>query len=260
MEQNMICEMILQNAMVLYGQPKWTFGKNSCNTYEVFAQYFRMEQGNLLPAWPILEIIERDDAMTMLFSTSLLWQAVRRTQEISERANAHLTLSLNLLPRFAESANFVQQVANCLEETGFDPQRLQFEVSELQELSENGAANLNRLHDELGVGLLMGNFGTRHTNVPLLYQVHFDGLELDRSLSAQIPGNEAACKIAIAIQHMAHTMDMYLCAKGIDTQEQFEFFEEISAFKGQGSLIGSPMSLEELEDYVRRYALPVGHA
>ena len=72
MERSTISDMILQNEMVLYGQPKWTFGKNTCNTYEVFVSYFRRHDGNLLPAWPILEIIEKDDALTMLFSISLL--------------------------------------------------------------------------------------------------------------------------------------------------------------------------------------------
>ena len=231
MEQNSICNMILQNDMILYGQPKWTFGKNSCNTYEILVQYFKNKDGSLIPAWPILEMIERDDALTMLFSTTMLWETVRKTKEMSERVHANLTLSLNLLPKFAESDNFVHQVQSCLEETGLESKRLQFEISELQELSEEGAKNLNIVHDELGVGLLMGNFGTHQTNVPLLYQVHLDGLELNRGLTMHIPENERACQIAIAIQHMAHTMGMYLCAKGIDSQDQFEFFEEIGAFR-----------------------------
>ena len=36
MENNSaISNMILKNAMVLQSQPKWTFSKNTCNTYEV---------------------------------------------------------------------------------------------------------------------------------------------------------------------------------------------------------------------------------
>ena len=32
MEPSTISDMILKNAIVMYGQPKWTFGKNTCNT------------------------------------------------------------------------------------------------------------------------------------------------------------------------------------------------------------------------------------
>ena len=63
-----------------------------------------------------------------------------------------------------------------------------------------------------------------------------------------------------ALQHMADTLDIKLCAKGIENQEQFEFFEEIGIFKGQGPLIGSVMSLEELKDYLKRYGVKKGNA
>lgn len=259
MEQHTISAMILKNEMVIYGQPKWTFGKNSCNTYELFAAYFRRPDGNLLPSRPIVEIIKRDDALTMLFSITFLWEAARRIVEMSRRTNAHLTLSMNLLPRFAESEHFVEQVKKCLEDTGLDGRRLQFEISEMQELSAEGCKNLNYVHDELGIQLCMGNFGTHHTNMPLLYQVNFDTLELHKGYAALIPGDEMACKAAIAIQHMADTLDIKLCAKGIENQDQFEFFEEIGAFKGQGPLISNPMPLDELEEYAGNYALGADH-
>ena len=61
MENNSaISNMILKNAMVLQSQPKWTFSKNTCNTYEVFVSHFRNEEGPLLPSWPILRIVEQN--------------------------------------------------------------------------------------------------------------------------------------------------------------------------------------------------------
>lgn len=260
MEHSVISNLILdKGAMIMQAQPKWTFGKNTCNTYEVFVSHFRSEENGLLPSWPILQVIEQEDSLSQLFSIQLLWEAVRKTVEISRQANTNLTLSLNLLPKFAENEHFVEQVTHCLEETGLEGRRLQFEVSELQKLSPQGCANLNKLHDELGVLLVMGNFGTENTNMPLLYQVHFDLLELDRSYTAHMLENEEVYKTIIAIQHMAETLDIHMCAKGIDTQEQFEAYEEIGFFKGQGSLIAQPMPLEELEQYVKRYALAKGH-
>ena len=259
MENSVISNMILKNDMILQGQPKWTFGKNTCNTYELFVSHFRNAEGNLLPSWPILRVVEQDDAMTQLFSNALLWEAVRQTMRISHDANANMTLSLNVLPKFAESEYFVEQVRNCMEETGIQSKHLQFEISELQDVSPQGCENLNYVHDELGVALVMGNFGTRNTNMPLLCQIHFDMLELDKSYAARIPDDELSCRTVIAIQHMADTLGMNVCAKGIVNQEQFEFFEEIGIFKGQGPLIGPAMSLDELKAYVERYGLNRNH-
>ncbi len=259
MEHGTISDLIMQNAMVLKGQPKWTYGKNTCNTYEVFVSHFRTTDGNLLPAWPIISIVERDEALTQLFSIALLWEAVRQTVRVSDEAQTNLTLSLNLLPRFAESDHFVEQVKACLKETSLQSKHFQFEVSELQDINDRGCENLNYVHDELGIGLVMGNFGTKGTNIPLLTKVHFDLIELDKSYSLKIPEDEATCRTVIAIQHMADTLNMKMCVKGVDNQDQFEFYEDIGIFKAQGSLIGSAMSLDELKEYVKLYALERGH-
>ena len=66
MEHSAISNMILKNDMVLQSQPKWTFIKNTCNTYEVFVTHFRNPEGNVLPSWPILQIVEKDDALCQL--------------------------------------------------------------------------------------------------------------------------------------------------------------------------------------------------
>lgn len=259
MEQSVISNLILSNSMILQGQPKWTFGKNTCNTYEMVVTHFRDSAGKLMPAWPILRIVEQDDALTQLFSTTLLWEAVRQTVRISDEVNTNITLSLNLLPRFAENEFFVEQVRSCLEETGLPSRHFQFEVSELQDINQQGCDNLNYIHDELGVTLVMGNFGTKKTNIPLLCKVHFDLIEMDKDLSLAIPQDDLSCKAVIAIQHMADTLGINVCAKGIETQEQFEFYEEIGIFKGQGPLIGPVMSLDDLKEYVKRYGLKKGH-
>ena len=256
---DIIAEIINKSTMVLQGQPKWTFGKNTCNTYELFVSEFITPDGKSFPSWEVLQEVENDDELSVLFSRRLLWETARKTIEISNSTNTNMTLSLNMLPRFAESSEFISDVCSCLEQTGLQSKHLQFEISELQDLNENGCANLNTLHDEHGVLLAMGNFGTSQTNIPLLCKVHFDLIELARSMAEHVPEDDQTCRTIIGIQHMAHTLEMNICAKGIDTQDQFEFFEEIGTFKGQGSLIGNAMNMEELEDYVRHYGLHRGH-
>ena len=58
---------------------------------------------------------------------------------------------------------------------------------------------------------------------------------------------------------MAHTLDLHVCAKGIENQDQFEFFEELGCFKGQGFLIGKPMDMAQMSDYIRKYAVRRRH-
>ena len=257
MTKKLIAELIHSNAFELYGQPKWTFGKNTCNTYEVFAEKVHLPGGSIIPAQLLLELIERDEELTMEFSKWFLKAAISCTAELSEKANAHVTLSLNLLPQYAGQENFVEQVLSLLESTAFPARKLQFELSEAQNLTQTGIDNLNRLHDEHGVLLYLGNFGKGHSNINLLSEVHFDGIELDRSFCAQIPEKDQIVRIVCAIQNMADTLNLHVCAKGIETPEQFDFFDQLNVQKGQGYLIGKPMPMNELLEYINLYALHV---
>ena len=259
MNHNMIGDLILNDALELYGQPKWTFGKNTCNTYEVFVEKVHMPDGDVMPAWPVVELIERDEALTLLFSRWFLENAMRSACDLTEQTDSNVTLSMNLLPLYADRESFVDDVVAMLKKTGLKPQKMQFEVSEAQDLTERGIANLNALHDEHGIGLWLANFGTGHSNVDLLREVHFDGLELDKSYGALVPGHEQTCRLVVAILHMAHTLDLHVCAKGIENQDQFEFFEELGCFKGQGFLIGKPMDMAQMSDYIRKYAVRRRH-
>lgn len=254
MNHNTIRDMIMNDAFELYGQPKWTFGKNTCNTYEVFVEKLRLDNGDVVPAWPVMELIEHDEALTHFFSNWFLRAAIRTAMELSARTGCNLTLSVNLLPLYANREEFVEQVLGLIQEAGMNPRKLQFELSEAQRLTERGVENLNRLHDGHGVGLLLANFGTGFANVDLLRDVHFNGLELDRSFAALVPEHEQSCRVVVGIMHLAHTLDLAVCAKGIETQEQFEFFESLDCLKGQGYLIGKPMDMTEMEAYVKKYA------
>ena len=167
---------------------------------------------------------------------------------------------MNLLPIYANMDNYVEEVKRQLEQTGLNPKKMQFELSEAQNLSHRGIENLNYLHDELGVGLLLANFGTGHSNIDLLREVHFDGVELDRSFAAHVPEDDQTCRMIVAIQHFADALDLNVCVKGIENHEQFEFFDELDCFKGQGYFIGKPMPLDELKDYILKYAVRRGHA
>lgn len=257
MTATIISDLILQDSFELGFQPKWTFGKNTCNTYEAYPEYVLMPDGRKVSSESMLKIITGDPALTSIFSSWFLEKGIRTGAEMTKATNAHLHVSMNLLPAYAAEPDFVETVLYLLGKYNFPAKLLQFELSEAQDLSPEGAANLNRLHDEFGVSLWLGNFGTGFSNVDLLLEVHFDGLELDRSYASLVPDHEQACRVVIAVSQLAHTLDLKVCAKGIETIEQFEFMEQLGLFKGQGFMIGKPMNFEDMVTYLKQYAVKI---
>ncbi len=260
MNHSLIREMLLQNAMELYGQPKWTFGKNTCNTYEVFVGKIHLEGGEVMPAWPVMEIIEKNEELSKQFSAWFLRAAMISAMELTEETDCNVTLAVDVLPAVANIENFVDEVIGLAGKLHMNPQKLQFQLKAVQALSQTGIDNLNRLHDEHGVGLWLSGFGTGPSNVDLLRNVHFDGVDLDESYSALVPQHEQTCRLVVGIQHLLHTLDLQMCVNGIETQDQFEFFEELDCHKGQGELIGKAMKMANMKEYIVKYAVKRGHA
>lgn len=259
-DRDYLLQLIEEDALELYGQPKWTFGKNTCNTYEVFAEKIRRPNAESVPARDLIEAIEADEELTRIFYAWFMGRAMHTAVQLTAETDSNVTLSINVLAAQANEAGFYDQVLQTMERTKMRPYKLQFELSEAQELTPTGIDNINRLHDEQGIALLLGNFGTGHSNIDLLKEVHFDGLELDRSFAAGVPDDEQTCKLLIAVSHFADTMDLFVCAKGIETDDQMEFFEHLNFLKGQGYMIGPPMPMDELRDYINKYAKKRSHS
>lgn len=257
MTKKLITDLILSNAFELYGQPKWTFGKNTCNTYEVFAEKVHMPGGSVIPAQLLLELIEKDEQLTMTFSRWFLEAAIASAAELTQKTNCHVTLAVDLLPQYANEENFVEEVLSLLEKYGLAAQKLQFEFSQAQLLCDRGIENLNVLHDDHGVRLYLANFGRGCCNINLLADVHFDGVELERSFAAGVPDHDQTTRMIFAIQNFCHTLNLAVCAKGIETPEQFQFFDDVKCYKGQGFLIGKPLPMDELAEYISMYAVHV---
>ena len=109
-------KLLESDALLLYAQPKWTFGQNTCNTYEVFVEKIRTEDGTLIPSREIVDEIERDPELTLLFSEWFLRKAVISALTVTEKADANVTLSVNLLPLYANQPDFAEQVRKLLDE------------------------------------------------------------------------------------------------------------------------------------------------
>jgi EAL domain-containing protein (putative c-di-GMP-specific phosphodiesterase class I) len=249
-----ILEALAHDRFQLFGQPKWTLGKNTCNTYEVFIDLMIAEDQQRVPARDFIPVIEADEDLTMQFGAWFLEEAFTDGARLMHNLQMNLNISINILGFQANRPEFADRVREMIDKTGISCDNVQFELSEAQPLNQTGIANLNRLRDEMGIKLVLGNFGTGYSNIDLLRHVPFDMLELSKEFTAQITESERALKVAIAVLQMAHVLDITVCAKGIEEAEQMELLEEAGFYKAQGYLIGRPMTMEELEEFVRKYA------
>lgn len=253
--QDKLRALIEDGAFELYGQPKWTFGKNTCNTYEVFAEMLHLPGGETVPGYGYVRHTAADRHTSRLFSDWFMINALRMIRRLIDQTGCDLIVAINIWTHSINSHDFVERTKAALDDNGLEPRNLELELTEVDKLTSKGVANLVTLK-EMGAKLLFDNFGIGSNNLFLLNRLPFDGIKLARCFSSGsgVPHDEKLVRILVSIAHLADTLDMTVCAKGIENGEQFEFFGDLGFWKGQGFLIGPPMAEKKLHDFIMQFA------
>jgi diguanylate cyclase (GGDEF)-like protein len=100
----------------------------------------------------------------------------------------------------------------------------------------------------IGVRFSIDDFGTGYSSLASLRSFPIHQLKLDRSLLADVPGDEAAEAIVGGSVEIAHGLGALVVAEGIEDLAQLQFASAIGCDIAQGYLIGAPAPADELLD------------
>ena len=93
---------------------------------------------------------------------------------------------------------------------------------------------------ELGVRIALDDFGTGHSSLSYLRRFPIDRVKIDREFISEIDKSRSNRAIVAAIVTMAHGLDLFVTAEGVETEEQVEFLREQKCEEVQGFLYGRP--------------------
>jgi diguanylate cyclase (GGDEF)-like protein/PAS domain S-box-containing protein len=160
----------------------------------------------------------------------------------AEPEAAPLTVAVNLSVAQLQDRGLVQDVKDALERSGLGPERLHLEVTEsvLSTDPESAARALAQLRD-LGVWLVIDDFGTGNSSLTALQRFPFRVLKIDRSFVDGIgirPDDETIVSATLAL---AHGLGLTVVAEGVETSEQAEFLTEGGCEELQGFFFGRPV-------------------
>ena len=159
-----------------------------------------------------------------------------------------MSLAVNLSPVQLRNPAFADQVAAALQTSRLPAARLELELTEQTLVTDVPAlrVNLEKLR-QLGVRLVMDDFGVGYCSLNYLRQFPFDKLKIDQSFIATIPGDARSLALVRAIVGMAHAFGMTTVAEGVETPLQRDAVRALGCTFGQGFLFGRPLPNIETE-------------
>jgi diguanylate cyclase (GGDEF)-like protein len=163
-----------------------------------------------------------------------------------------LFLSFNLSPSQLVDQNTAENVLAILDRTGFDPRRLEIEITESGLMTDPASAEkiLGDFH-AVGIRVALDDFGTGQSSLGRLRQFDFDKLKIDRAFVSSILDDKPSEHIIRAILAMCEGLGMEVVAEGIEEEGQAHRLVQFGCAGGQGYLFGRPSNAETTMAYLR---------
>lgn len=165
--------------------------------------------------------------------------------------------SVNLPPELLGAADLAPLVERALAEYGLEPGRLVFEI--LEHGVEGGlSAELPLLQGLIGLGcpLAIDDLGVGESHLDRLSRLPFQGIKIDRSLTARAAREETAMMLVGSLLMLARGLGALAALEGLETAAEVEMAIELGASFGQGYALARPMPPSEMVGFARRFTFP----
>ncbi len=173
----------------------------------------------------------------------------------------HIHVSVNLSPVQFRSANLVAVVRDALAAAGLPGRRLELEVTETVLLQSN-AGNVSVMHQlrDLGIGMVMDDFGIGYSSLSYLRRFPFERIKIDQSFVREITtSNDAVCVIR-AIVGLCRDLGIRTTAEGVETPDQLKILLAEGCSELQGYLFDRPGPLAGLDRFFTARLITEGPA
>jgi diguanylate cyclase (GGDEF)-like protein len=169
-----------------------------------------------------------------------------------------LRLAVNLSARQLADRDFPSALEALLRDLAFDPRRLDLEIGEHGALRERETwlQMLAQLRHQLGVRVVIDDFGSGTSALAALRHLPVDGLKIGRDFVASILEDAADATITSGLLTIARGLSLPVTACGVETPEQRDFLYEHGCSRMQGFLFAKPMEAQELAALLAAEAPP----
>lgn len=181
-----------------------------------------------------------------------LTQLLLRKATIAARAwPEQMFLSFNLSPVQLEDINTSKNILSIIKKTGFNPNRLEIEITETGVMTNPSTAEaiVNDLR-AAGVRVSLDDFGTGQSSLGRLREFKFDKLKIDRAFVSSILSDRPSEHIVKAILAMCQGLGISTIAEGIEEQGQADKLIQFGCTGGQGYLFGKPVDADATMGYL----------
>jgi diguanylate cyclase (GGDEF)-like protein/PAS domain S-box-containing protein len=168
------------------------------------------------------------------------WVLARACETLSRWPK--VDLAVNISPVQLRDPQLAPRLLKIVRDRGFDPARLQLEVTENALFNADGvvACSLRDLR-AAGVKIALDDFGTGYSSLAHLRRLEVDKVKIDRSFVQYLGQSADSAAIVQAVANIGKTLGLTVTAEGVETEEQRRFLASTGCTELQGFLFSRPL-------------------
>lgn len=231
---------LLEEQFVVYLQPKYkTTTRELCGA-EALVRWIHPEWGFQSPG-EFIPLFEKNGFITKL--DQYVWEKVcMLLHEWDRKGLRSIPVSVNVSRADIYNVNLADILKGLAETYELKPSRIHLEVTEsaYTEDPKQIIETMGNLRD-LGFLVEMDDFGSGYSSLNMLNQLPLDVLKLDMKFIQNEMAKPAEQGILRFIMELAHWMNLYVVAEGVESEEQLERLGELGCDYVQGYYLAKPM-------------------
>lgn len=168
------------------------------------------------------------------------------------KSPGNIRIAVNVSAVQFRQADFVDFLAQTLAEFRLEPSRLELELSETVLASDPEASRATaKALKNLGVALLIDDFGSGNAAIGHLQGLDFSGLKLGIDCVKGLPHSKEAYNLAKMTAFLAHSFHKRLSVGTVESKEQHKILTNLGCEVLQGFYYAKPVSAGEAEKYLQ---------
>jgi diguanylate cyclase (GGDEF)-like protein/PAS domain S-box-containing protein len=242
--ENTLRTALENNEFLVYYIPQIDVATGKIIQVEALIRWMHPELGLTFP----------DEFIPIAETTGLIvpigeWVLERACRDVKEWNDAgfDISLAVNLSARQLRQKHLIRTVRRIISETGFDPSRLELELTE-NVLVDNSHAAYNILIQlkKDGIKFAIDDFTTGHSSLEYVKRFPVNSLKVSHSFMKGIPIKEKDTAIANAVINLSRSLGLVVTAEGVERIDQLRFLKERGCHKAQGYLFSPPVPAGEI--------------
>ncbi len=202
----------------------------------------------MVPPDQFIPILESDPLFPEL-GEWIIRESILAAKQIL-KDNPEFIINVNLSYTQLEKPDFVDMVLRILNDLGYPPEHLCFEVTERcrllnVDLLKNVVVNLK----SRGILVALDDFGTGFSSIGILKEIPINIIKIDRSFVRMIEENEIDRKVVRTIADLASIFGAKVCVEGIETEGMRDILKRYHVESFQGYYYAKPLLLDSFLEW-----------